>query len=204
MTGRVLFYSGSNGSISVALVLPSFDYYNATAEHVLSTFTAPRTELDKLIANANAGVPAVYLGRKAAYRWALRPIWVPTDLSKQLTSMGQAGEGLRALGVESYEYSFELGSGGFAAIAVQIVEGEQELQPLEAIAKELYHNLTLSLESAMPGYRYRFDPEKPMAVNVGGCKWAELSSLVFFSRDALSGQFLIAHSGSGPRNHPER
>jgi hypothetical protein len=192
-TRRVLFYSGPDGWISVALVLPSFDYYNATAEQVLATIRAPRTDLDKLIADAHAGVPAVYLGRKAPYRWALPPIWVPTDLSRQIASLGRAGEGLRALETESYEHVFELGGGGFAAISLQVVEGEEELQPLEETAKRLYDQLNLSLETAMPGYRWRFDPEKPTAVSVGDCKWAEFNSLVFFSKDSISGQFLITH-----------
>jgi hypothetical protein len=186
---RVLFYSSPQGSIVLSLILPGYEHYNATADRLVSTFRAPRTDLDKLIANAKDGVPVVYRGRKAPYRWALPPIWVPTNLSKQLTSMGQTVEGLRALGVESYEHSFELAGGGFAALAVRVEDGEEELQSLEKIAKELYEKLNRSVESAMPGYRFRFDPKKPMVVNLGDCNWAEFNSLVSVSKDDFSGQF---------------
>jgi hypothetical protein len=212
---RVIHYSGQAGWIIATIIFPNHDHYKTVADKLFSTFQAPETELDRLIAEAARGAPAVYRGRKVPYRWALRPVWRPADISKYLAALGETGQELRKVLMESYEHVFNLGDGRFASVYIKVADGEIDFARLEAIGKVVYESTKQSLESGMPGYRFRFDLEKPVAVNISDRKWAQFKTIASFSKDHINGHFattqrvtnhkgkLVSVEANVVKEHPE-
>ena len=143
----------------------------------------PETDLDRLLREARAGKPVLYQGKRAGYRFLLRPIWKAESPADEPEVKAKTPEAIKEVDAEHVEYIFKLGDGEFGTVVAVVGDEPFDFGNLKDFASTSIKAFREGAESTAPGIQVRIDAEDPESFMRGSRQWAELRLRAVVSND---------------------